>query len=80
MGKPGILFTAGSYAEPAVNACITTGYSPRKGPLGHEPAVIRITAGYLKTVGEGPGGEQTFYGSVSFLSNSFLALEEREER
>ena len=56
MAKPDILFTAGSYAEPAVNVCITTGYSPRKGPLGHEPAVIRITAGYLKTVGEGSGG------------------------
>jgi hypothetical protein len=25
--------------------------------MGHKPAVIRITTGYLKTVGEGPGGE-----------------------
>jgi hypothetical protein len=25
--------------------------------------VIRITAGYLKTVGEGPSGELTFYSS-----------------
>ena len=52
--KGEILFTVGSYAEPTVKACITAGYSARKGPMGHEPAVIRITAGYLKTVREGP--------------------------
>ena len=32
--------------------------------MGHEPAVIRITASYLKTVGEGPDGELTFCSSA----------------
>ena len=61
--KGEILFTAGSYTEPAVKACITTGYSARKGPIGHEPTVIHITTSYLKTIGEGPGGELTFCSS-----------------
>ena len=65
---PGILFTAGSYAEPAAKAFITTDYSARRDPTGHKPAVIRITTGYLKTVGEGPGGELTFCSSDSFSS------------
>jgi hypothetical protein len=61
---PGILFTVGSYTEPVAKAFITTGYSARRGSIGHKPAVIRITAGYLKTVGEGPGDELTFYSSA----------------
>jgi hypothetical protein len=55
--KDEILFTAGSYAELVAKTVITAGYSSRRDPTGHEPTVIRITAGYLKTVGEGPGGE-----------------------
>ena len=61
--KVDIVFTAGSYAKPVAKMIITTGYSARKGPMGNEPAVIHITAGYLKTIGEGPGGELTFYSS-----------------
>ena len=61
--KDEIMFTAGSYAEPAAKTFITAGYSARRGPMGHEPSVIRITAGYLKTIGEGPGGELTFCSS-----------------
>ena len=63
--KVEIVFTAGSYAEPAAKAFITAGYSARRGPIGYKPAVIRISAGYLKTVGEGPGGELTFCSSVA---------------
>jgi len=63
VAKPGILFTAGSYAEPATKAFITVGYLARRGPIGHKPVVIRITAGYLKTIGEGPDSELTFCGS-----------------
>jgi hypothetical protein len=44
-------------------AFITASYLARRGLIGHKPAVIRITAGYLKTVGEGPSGELTFYSS-----------------
>jgi hypothetical protein len=62
---PGISFTAGSYAEPAAKAFITAGYSAKRGSTGHKPVVIRITAGYLKTVGEGLGGELTFCSSVT---------------
>ena len=61
----GILFTAESYAEPVVKAFITAGYSARRGSIGHKPAVIRITTGYLKTIGEGLGGELTFCSSDS---------------
>ena len=61
--KGEILLTAGSYAEPAAKAFITAGYSARRGAIGHKPAVIRITAGYLKTVREGSGGELTLCSS-----------------
>ena len=37
-----IVFTVGSYAEPAVKAFITVGYSARRGPIGHKPVVIRV--------------------------------------
>jgi hypothetical protein len=63
VAKPGILFTVGSYAELTAKAFITASYLARRGLIGHKPAVIRITAGYLKTVGEGPSGELTFYSS-----------------
>ena len=63
VAKPGILFTAGSYAEPATKAFITVGYLARRGPIGHKLVVICITASYLKTVGEGPDSELTFCGS-----------------
>jgi hypothetical protein len=53
--KDEIMFTAGSHAEPAVKTFITAGYSGRWDPIGHEPALIRITVGYLKTIGEDPG-------------------------
>jgi hypothetical protein len=53
----GTLFTVGSYAELAVKASITASYSAGRGPRGHEPAVIRISASYHITVGEGGGGE-----------------------
>jgi len=36
---PGILFTAGSYAEPAAKTFYTAGYLARKGPTGYNPAV-----------------------------------------
>ena len=68
-----ILLTAGSYAEPAAKAFITAGYSARRGPIGHKPAVIRITAGYLKTIGKGLGGELTFCSSDS-LSNMWTPI------
>jgi hypothetical protein len=58
------LFTAGSYAKAVAKAIITAGYSARRDPIGHKLAVIRITAGYLKTIGEGPDGELTFCSSV----------------
>ena len=58
--KGEILFTAGSYAEPTAKATIPAGYLARRDPIGHKLAVIRITADYLKTIGEGPGGELTF--------------------
>jgi len=61
--KDDILLTTGSYAELAAKAFITAGYSARRRPIGHKLAVIRITAGYLKTIGEGPGGELTFCSS-----------------
>ena len=77
--KPDNLFTAGSYAEPAAKTFITAGYSTRRGPIGHEPAVICITAGYLKTVGEGPGGELTFCSSVSFINSCLVCLDLRVE-
>ena len=64
--KPGILFTVGSYTEPVAKAFITINYSARRGPIGHKSVVIRIITGYLKTVGEGPGGELTFYSSACF--------------
>jgi len=66
--KGEILFTAGSYTEPIVKATITAGYSARRGPISHKPMVIRITAGYLKTIGEGPSGELTFYSSDGWSS------------
>jgi len=50
-------FTAGSYARPAVKPVITAGYSAGRGSRMYEPVVIRISTSYLKTVGEGPGGE-----------------------
>jgi hypothetical protein len=62
--KPSILFTTRSYAEPVARAFITAGYLARRGPIGHKLAVICFTAGYLKTVGEGPGGELTFCSSA----------------
>ena len=37
--KGEILFTAGSYAEPTAKAFITAGYSARRSPIGHKPAV-----------------------------------------
>jgi hypothetical protein len=40
-----------------VKVFITASYSARRGPIDHKPAVIRITAGYLKTIDEGPGVE-----------------------
>ena len=36
--------------------------------MGHKLVVIRITASYLKTVGEGPSGELTFYSSDGWSS------------
>ena len=57
VAKPDNLFTAGSYSGLAAKAIITAGYLTRMGPPGHEPAVIRTTAGCLKTVGESPCGE-----------------------
>jgi hypothetical protein len=63
--KGEILFTAGSYVEPTAKTFITAGYSARRGPIGHKSTVIRITAGYIKTVGEGPGDELTFCSSES---------------
>jgi hypothetical protein len=62
--KLSILFTAESYTEPLAKAFITVGYSARRGPVGHKLAVICITASYLKTVGDGPGGELTFCSSA----------------
>jgi hypothetical protein len=62
--KPDILFTTESYAKSVAKAFITAGYLARRGPIGHKLAVIRITAGYLKTVGERPGGELTFCSSA----------------
>ena len=59
-----ILFTIGSYAEPAMKPFITVSYSARRVPIGHKPVVIRITADYLKTVGEGPDDELPFCSSV----------------
>jgi hypothetical protein len=53
----GTLCTAGSYTGLAVKPSITTGYSAKRGPRGYEPAVIRITTDYQKTVVEGDGGE-----------------------
>jgi hypothetical protein len=55
--KDRIGFTAGSYARPAVKQTITAGWAARMDPLGNGTAVIRITAGYSKTVGESPGGK-----------------------
>ena len=51
-------FTAGSMDNTAakVNIVFTADYSARRGPAGRL-AVIRITAGYLETVDEGPDGE-----------------------
>jgi hypothetical protein len=63
VAKSGILFTARSYAEPAAKAFIIANYLARRGPIGHKPAVIHVTAGYLKTVGEGPNDELTFCSS-----------------
>jgi len=54
------MFTTRSYAKPMVKTFITASYSAKRDPT----VVIRITAGYLKTVGEGPGGELTFCSSV----------------
>jgi hypothetical protein len=51
------LFTTRSYAGPAAKMFITAGYSARRGPLAHEPTVIRTTAGCLKTVDESRGGD-----------------------
>ena len=67
MVKGEILFNAGSYTKPAAKEFITAYYSARRRPIGHEPMVIRITAGYLKTVGEGPNDELTFYNSVPIV-------------
>ena len=55
--KGKIAFTARSYVGPAVKPVITAGYSARRGSHRYEPAVIRITAGYLKTIGKGPSDE-----------------------
>jgi hypothetical protein len=60
---PDTLFTIGSYAELAAKTFITASYLARRGSIGHKPVVIRITTGYLKTVGESPGGELTFCSS-----------------
>jgi hypothetical protein len=38
--KGEILFTAESYTGPVVKAFINAGYSARRGPIGHKPAVI----------------------------------------
>jgi hypothetical protein len=46
--KGEILFTAESYTGPVVKAFINAGYSARRGPIGHKPAVIRIIVGYIK--------------------------------
>jgi hypothetical protein len=55
--KVDVVFTAESYAGPAVKPVITSGYSNRRGPAGNGLVVIRITAGYLKIVGKGPSSE-----------------------
>jgi hypothetical protein len=57
VAMPGILFTTGSYAEPVAKTFIIACYSARRDPTCQKSTVIRITAGYLKTVGEGLGGE-----------------------
>jgi hypothetical protein len=72
--KDEILFTAGSYVEPAAKTFITIDYSARRDPTGHKPAVIRISTGYLKTVGKGLGGELTFYSSVEQPSLLYLTV------
>ena len=61
--KVAIVFTARSYAGPTMKLVITVGYSSRRGSHRYGPAVMCITAGYLKTIGEGPGGELTFCSS-----------------
>jgi hypothetical protein len=68
--KPGILFTAGSYVEPMAKAFIMTGYLARRRSIGYKLAVKHITAGYLKTVGEGPDDELTFCSSAQHLAIS----------
>ena len=45
---PGILLTARSYAEPTAKVTIIAGYSTRRDLTAHKPAVIHITASYLK--------------------------------
>jgi hypothetical protein len=63
-----IVFTTGSYTELLVKAFMTAGYSARRVPMGNKPTVIRITADYLKTIGEGPGSELTFCSSDGWSS------------
>ena len=70
--KGEILFTARSYAEPTAKATIPAGYLARRDPIGHKLAVIRITADYLKTIGEGPSGEFTFCSSESSHRNKHV--------
>jgi hypothetical protein len=65
--KDEIMFTAGSYAEPVAKTFIAAGYSGKMDPIGHELALIRITANYLKTVGEDSSGELTFCSSAFWL-------------
>ena len=57
VAKVDIVFTTGLYAGQAVKPVITTSYSARRGPIGNGLAVICIIDGYLKTIGEGLGGE-----------------------
>ena len=57
MVKGKILLIVGSYAELAAKAFIIASYLARRGAIGHKLTEIRITVGYLKTIGEGPGGE-----------------------
>jgi ABC-type multidrug transport system permease subunit len=37
------------------------------GPIGHKLTVIRITAGYIKTIGEGLGGKLPLCSSATSL-------------
>ena len=55
--KTGTVFTARSYIGPIVKTFITIGGSTRRDPLGHEPVVISVTAGYLITGGGSPGSD-----------------------